>query len=62
MPNLCTAISSDGAPTDRPGAAFPADSRFCLPNHPGLLGSFNQREKKFDLVVLLVAVHGRMGA
>jgi hypothetical protein len=43
-------------------AAFSADSRLCLPNHPGLLGSFNQREKKFDLVAWLVAIHGRMGA
>jgi hypothetical protein len=39
-----------------------AHSRVCQPNHPGLSGSFDQREKKFDLVATLVGIHGRMGA
>jgi hypothetical protein len=39
---------------------FSADSLFCLPNDPGLLGSFNHHEEKFDLVARLAAIHGRM--
>jgi hypothetical protein len=43
-------------------ASLSEDSLFCLSYYPGLHGSFDHREKKFDQVALHVIIHGRMGA
>jgi hypothetical protein len=50
MPNLCTTLRSQRI------------LGFVYRITQACSGSFYHREKKFDLVAWLVAVHGRMGA
>ncbi|WP_371514973.1 Ms4527A family Cys-rich leader peptide [Mycobacterium sp. 1164966.3] len=63
MPGRSTGASRRVMPNHPMAAGQPdstADSPVCLPFHPDLPANFNHCERKFDLVTIFVAIHGRM--
>src|ERR1700677_1926965 len=62
MPGRSTGASLRAMPNHRTAKrmGFSADSRFCLPVHPGLPRSFTHRETNFALLAPPFPIHGTM--